>query len=666
MDSYSRKGLYVAGLVVGILTVALVASAAVSTVPASGTIQVQANSGATIIHVNVNEFPAGNPFVDSDGDSTTDSIITKTGARVGGNNSQVSIRFFPGDLDDTYAVFDTVDAESGAAYINATNRQRLVVSSSTLQKFEYRQVDYASGQRDLTYTTQAGDGITKLQLSRQPNTDALKAVATANGEVLGYDEVTGGTTTLRLDERSDEDVDLVAFNATTPTISNPSPTQPVNDDPVTLQADIGDDDLPADNVSVSIALDGTQVSQQWVNSSDSTVSHTLNSVTAGPHTWSVTATDKYGESVSKSYSFGVPDTLYIRNESNASQLVKSPTEVEVQFFADNGSVYRRSTTTGTVDMRGLPATEDFYVQANADGYHERTVYLQSLIQQQTVYLLNKSVPTATIVFELDDATGRFPPSDSTLFVQKAINKSGTVEYRTVVSDQFGAANEIVTDLEDNQRYRLKVVSPTGETRVLGAYKTAGDARAVLPIGQVSVGNPDETGVIMSAEMVEQSGNAAVRIVYRDTSDQTDDLQLEIHETGDQTAILRANTTENGPFGVYTETYPLSAPYGQNSSLTVRWHANRTGGTDKGGTINVGKISGFGFGNIDPTVLSLLGWVGLVAVAGFTAPVSGALGAFASVIFATFLSLAGVLSIPGALLGLAGAVAVLFIFGGEKQ
>jgi hypothetical protein len=163
-------------------------------------------------------------------------------------------------------------------------------------------------------------------------------------------------------------------------------------------------------------------------------------------------------------------------------------------------------------------------------------------------------------------------------------------------------------------------------------------------------------------MTEDGGQAAVQLVYRDTAQATDDLRLEIYPKGQPNTLVRANTSETVD-GVYSETYVLPGQYAQNDTFVVRYHANRTDASDVGGTDTVGSVGALGFGGLDPQVLSLIGWVGLVAVAGFVAPVSGALGAIASVIFASFLTIVGVLSIPAALLGLAGATAVLFVFGG---
>jgi hypothetical protein len=622
-------------------------------VASSGTVSFQTNSNLTVNYeTNGADLAGGDRFPN---DNEVSIASSRGNITVSGADGNVTVE----DPTGTWTNTSLTDVSNTIGFYPEDKREILVTGET--EELDWRDYRVNNGQADVYY--RGSSGQTELTFFDLPADEDVALVDVNSNEVLGTG-TTAPSGVVSFQAPNSQHTAALRASDDGPTFSNASPTQPVTDDPVTLSVDVDDADFSGgDNVTVTLSHDGNQVKQTDITSAQ-TVSYTLNSVTAGSHNWTVTAEDSFGNSNSQSYSYGVPDTLYIRNETNASELVDSPTEVQVTFFAENGSVYTRQTTTGTIDMRGLPATEDFYVQANADGYRDRTVYLESLIEQQTVYLLNESVSSATIVFELDDSTGRFPASETTLFVEKPINVSGSTQYRVIASDQFGAANEIVTELENNQRYRLRVESPDGETRILGNYRTAGDARAVLPIGQVSVGNAPEEGAAFDAELIEQNGQPAVRIVYRDTAAATTDLRLEIHEMNDPTTVIRANTSESGPFGVYSETYQLPAPYNASSSLSVQYHANRTNAADTGDTVNIGEINSLSFGNLDGNVLSLAGWVGLVAVAGFTAPISGALGAMATVIFASFLAIAGILSIPGALLGLAGATAVLFAFGGR--
>jgi len=150
--------------------------------------------------------------------------------------------------------------------------------------------------------------------------------------------------------------------------------------------------------------------------------------------WSIVATDENGNQDVLNNTVGLPGTLYIRNETNASQLVDDNVTVTVA-FEDGDVVETRSTEDGTIDMSGLPTT-DFIVTAEANGYYGRTVYFQSIIGDTSVYMLNESYSAVEARYTLDDPTGQYP-TDSLVIVKRAINRSGTNKYRTIYSDRFG-------------------------------------------------------------------------------------------------------------------------------------------------------------------------------------------------------------------------------------
>jgi len=168
-----------------------------------------------------------------------------------------------------------------------------------------------------------------------------------------------------------------------------------------------------------------------------------------------------------------PETLFIRNESNPSELVDGnatdPVEVEIRFFlADDtdspDQVVSRSTTDGTVNMTGLPKNESFVVVADAEGYESRRIFVRSLIQQETIYLLPTNQPSLTKQYQLTDFTGIYPQKDSVLQIQRALNGS----WETVQGDFFGASGEFEAILREGERHRLVILNTqTGESRVLG-------------------------------------------------------------------------------------------------------------------------------------------------------------------------------------------------------
>jgi len=162
----------------------------------------------------------------------------------------------------------------------------------------------------------------------------------------------------------------------------------------------------------------------------------------------------------------VPDTLFIRNETNHSQLIDNVGTVDVRFFGDS-EVYTRDTDDGTVNMSGLPVGQSFIVTASPpDGtnYTDRTVFVTNIYEQQSVYLLNTSInPTITGRFVLDDPTGQFG-SDSVLYIEKPINVSGTVQYQTIHADEFGAEGVTAT-LQESERTGCVSGRPTAPRRL---------------------------------------------------------------------------------------------------------------------------------------------------------------------------------------------------------
>jgi hypothetical protein len=65
------------------------------------------------------------------------------------------------------------------------------------------------------------------------------------------------------------------------------------------------------------------------------------------------------------------------------------------------------------------------------------------------------------------------------------------------------------------------------------------------------------------------------------------------------------------------------------------------------------------------VLNLIGWVGLVAFAGFTALKSPKLSVTGTPVMAAGLTMFDILNIPGVLLTIAGAIAVFYLVGERR-
>jgi len=233
----------------------------------------------------------------------------------------------------------------------------------------------------------------------------------------------------------------------------------------------------------------------------------------------------------------VPDDLFIRNELNHSQLIAA--DGEVRFFTSQ-QVFSRSAPDGTVNLTGLPVDQPMIVDVEPTNtnFTDRTTYLDSIYQQESVYVLNTSA-TSTISarFVLNDPTGRYD-SNSRLRVQKAINVSGNLSYQNIIIDEFGAEGLTAT-LEQSQRYRLVVADDTSGTQVIGPYRGEVSETIEVQPGQAQVSLVNGTqGFRVGASIT----NTSITYKYTDPDNSTALLKLFIHERGNKTNLAQPNQT----------------------------------------------------------------------------------------------------------------------------
>lgn len=386
------------------------------------------------------------------------------------------------------------------------------------------------------------DGTTsRVTIQGAPADTQLGAVDRDSAQLLDVatSDSSGQITFDQLDN-SEHTVELQTSDGA-PNVSNPSPTGDLSTPPTELAATVDDPDFPSDNVSVTISLDGSELTTEQIGAKQEVTATIPDSgKTAGEHTWTVEATDEYGQTTTETYSYRVPDTLYIRNESNHSQLVDSPTEVEVQFFGED-QIFTRTTSDGTVNLTGLPVDQDFIVSVDPDNtsnWTSRTVYIQTIYEQQSVYLFNTSTgDTVTSRFVLEDPTGQFGPG-TVLYIQKPINVSGTTTYQTIHADEFGAEG-VTAELEQGQRYRLKVENTEGVVQVVGPYRADVSETVTVRPGtpQIEIGElTDGWGTASSLD------NTTLSYRYADPDGETDELTVVIYERGNKSNLLVPNET----------------------------------------------------------------------------------------------------------------------------
>lgn len=479
------------------------------------------------------------------------------------------------------------------------------------------------------------------------------------------------TTTFGTANLSSEGIEFQANDPEIDASSADPNNEAVSGDPVELAINVSDPDfgtVQGDELTVEWTVNGESAGTS-TTTSNGTVTHQVSDVDAGTNTWGVSVTDSYGDQDSTAddaFSFTAPDELRIYNETSPDTLISGSTEVEVRFFQeDSDTVIERTTTDGTISMQGLPADEEFVVTVQADGYHFRRIIVDSLLEQQNVFLLAESQPSAQVIFTLDDATGQFDPGSTRLYVERALNQSNETKYRVIAGDRFGSSGEFPVDLQDDTRYRLRVENDEGRVRTLGAYTTSGDARSPLPIGRITIDTTMQEYIAFGAAVTTQenqdgSTSRYARVDYIDPDALTTELQLEIYRLesgGNETLVVQDTITGFGQRHLGTYQLPDSDP--ANTTYEVRYVAERDGETLTGAE-RIGTVEEIADDlGIDPFVLEIIGYIAILAVTGLIAVVSPAMSTIAAVGVAAFLSLIGIVPIPGPAIGIAGAMAVLY-------
>jgi hypothetical protein len=374
-----------------------------------------------------------------------------------------------------------------------------------------------------------------------------------------------------------------------------------------------------------------------------------------------------------------PSTLLVFNESAPTEAVTDDTGLRVRFApvgGDGNEVVQRNVTNGNVSLGDLPFAADrplvvTVAESNNSSFFYRRVPVESLIQQQEVYLLPRDTENvSTVRFSLTDRTGRF--SDGALLriekpIQKDFDNDDKTEtrYQTVTGDSFGTGT-ITVNLEQQERYRIRLVSPSsGEERVLGSFTPLTRTQTEeLTVSQVAL-DPEtrDTGVGFTASLEElDNSTRLLRAIYQDPTNETTSLEYEITRVDtDPNQTVVATTREDGPLGRIVLTEPVTA--NETAQFVVRFEYLRNGElrTD---TVRLGGVRPLGLPG-DPQVISLLSWVGLIAVTGLVVIRSPRLAALVSAMLASGMTAFGLISVPPVALGIAGATGLLMFISRDR-
>lgn len=605
-----------------------------------GTISIEEPSGPDI------EVITNGGEMDLSGNSTDGTVEVRhdNGEVVFSSSGSTGATVDSTELEGATTRVTTLDVTSSNLTINPDDKREITVGGG-MDSIEFGNATIDNGESDFSYSASSSASLT---IGGVPGSTGLIAVDISTGTVVGQttSDPSGSATFDELDSGSHN----VALRSTsTPSLSNgqPSGGQLVTDDPVTLSIDVDDPDFDAtqgDNISVTFYDgNGSEIGTDTVTSAGRAQTSWDIDFT-GSKSWYAVGESTYGDSTtSTTFSFDTPSDLRLKNESNPDQLVTTA-EVEVQFFSESG-VVTKNTTDGTISFEGLPAGETFFVQARADGYVTRQAIIESLAEQQTVYLLPDDEDTVDVRFRLNDPTGRFREDSSRIFIEKPLVVNGSTEYRVVAADDFGA-NGYQTQLERDTRYRIRVQNEAGDSRTLN-FQALESEQVILELGggqdfEFEEGEP----FAYSATVTEQG---ILRVEYQDQTGETDNVDIMIrNQTSDQIQF-QDSLSGNG-----SVTFNVSDRDYNTTTWIAELEISRNGQVVTAST-NAG-LSRFpvSLPGVPSSILSLVGLGITLAVAGLFTQANATIGAISTSLVAGLLWKIGWMpgTVSGILIGLA--------------
>lgn len=331
-------------------------------------------------------------------------------------------------------------------------------------------------------------------------------------------------------------------------------------------------------------------------------------------------------------------------------------EVEIQFFpADGEDVITRTTNDGVVDLSGLPADQRMIIRGDAVDYEPRRVMLDSLVDQQQIYLLDDSADSVTNEFTIEDRTDQFRESSTMIRIEKPISTEDGDRYRTIAGDEIGASGTFTSTLQADQRYRISVENAEGAERSLGSYVADTAGPVPLRIGTVELQPDSDLGYRFSAESTGDEDNPEATITFVDQAGLTDQLTYEIYRQGDSSEPVYGPVEVSDPQD-YRDTVPLN----ESGTYVVEWELDRDGETTTGET-TIGGLTDLDW-PLPGDVLQSLGLFTLIGVAVLFGGSMSTTGAVVVSVLAFALTMIGALAIPYPFLAMAGVISVLFKVG----
>lgn len=642
MDSSRRKLALWAGVcfLIGVTGIAL---AIVGTVPVSDGVSLQAPDGMNATLEGSTDAQLEEPFPTSGTVEWTTEAGNITFFSSGDANATVHVN----NITGTYTNITAIDADPNTITIDPEDKDSTVVGQE-IDTFAWRAgISADDGTVDFSYTASANARVT---VQGVPADADLYAVDVSTNNILDQgDSTSGGAVTFDGLDSGDHDVVIQQDVNDAPILSDPSPTGGQQSNPNTFTIDVNDTEFDqGDSVTAELIVEGNNEGSDTLTS-NGTASVNFQTDLGRTYDYYWIATDSFGaQTVSDNLSVSTPTNITIRQETNASQRVTGANATITMYSDDATVVVERSDTNddGNISMAGLP-NKQFVAVVEADGYYNRRVYIESIYEQQNIFVLNNTnVPpdraiNTTFVFE--DRTGDFPPENTTLRVQRALdlNNDDTFEWMTIAGDFWGAASEFPFTGEENARYRLIVENGQGDRRVLGTHIPTESGVKTIINGEIRFEAGNATGRWFDANLSADAGN--IQAYYQDPTNSTGDLRVRVWELGNQSNEIHDQNYTNSPYGELLTTISLT-----NSQTEQSWVVRIDGQTDDGEAIELQVTVGSGVAvplPMDPWLLAAFCVIGITFVGSLYGPRTATLGSWVLVATATGLTAFGWIGIP---------------------
>jgi len=591
------------------------------------------------------------------------SIHSEHGTIVVTGDDGAAARVHQDDLEGATTTVTEIEPDGGDVVLDPGDKPAVTVADG-IDEISFASMTVDDSETDFTYSASSTASVTVNEIGASDET--VIAVA-ADGTVL--DQTTAdssGSATFSALDSGDYEVQL----ATTadPELSNgePSAGETVTETPVELSIDVEDADFDTDQGDeVEVTFydgDDSEIGTDTVLENGTASTHYDDPI-AGENEWYAVAEDSYGNEVtSDTFEFATPSIIELRDESDPEELVETEADVEVTFFAGR-DVFERTTDDGTVSLEGLPADESFTVQADAEGYINRQVVIESITDQQEIYLLPEDGDNVEVGFTLNDPSGQFTPANTRVSVLKPIRQNDTTEFRTVAADDFGEAG-YSTLLERDQRYIVEVTdTETGEQQDMGPFVATSSREIELQVDDFTFDfTGEDAGYRWGAQYQNDSAGASIDFDMEINQSVLAAESLEVTITDGATGdVIYSDTTIEPETVSKTATIPTDIEDPETRQWQVEWVMTTVEGEEFRGSTVVGASQlPLDLPGVSEDVLNVVSVLIILMVAGMFSAANVTVGGIVTSLVAGGLWFAGALpdAVTGILIALALFVSVL--------